>query len=235
MLWPALVGPYSPRYFYESYPFFLAAFVLLFRYSTYFFSRFYKKLTFSLLYCFCFGLSSFCFISFCMREEKMATIAQATYDVVEKIKNNTRPVCFVAHPVDGYESQNAAIYWVLLDDSKRCIYFDPATGVARAEGTVVKPGKWYNRICSHLNKEYVRVNRDRDTLRFFTSNPSRVHFANLDSKNYSLGKKEVISKKIVQEKEVVTDFALKIDKKYFSDDLLFLRWNSVEKRFSEVT
>jgi hypothetical protein len=235
MLWPAIIGPYSPRYFYESSPFFLAAFVLLFRHSTYFFIRSYKRLMFSFLYGFCFFLSVFCFLSFCRREEKMATIAQATYDVVEKIKNSKSSVCFVAHPVDGYESQNAAIYWVLLNDPSRRIYFDSATGMARAEGTVVKPGKWYNRICSHLNREYVIINREKNILKFSTSNPSKVHFSNLDSKSCSLGEKEIHHRKIVHGKEVVTEFVLKIDKKYFSDDLLFLRWNSEDKKFNKIT
>ncbi|MBX9830399.1 hypothetical protein K2X40_00435 [Candidatus Babeliales bacterium] len=229
MLWPALAGPYSPRYFYESYPFFLLSFILCCVFYTGRLTKF-KTALLTLLSCFVIFTTGFVLHSFARRTAKHAQLAQATNELVANPAIKNRALCFIGHPLDGFGEQNAAIFWILLNNAGIPIFFDSATAIMQADANIVQPTKWATIVSKYHNKNYYTTTPVPGGFRFTSTNPEKVYFL-AEHTGYSLGKKIIHERKIVNKQNVVTDFSLLLDEQYIKKSPIFIRWDFETKKF----
>ncbi|MBY0353706.1 glycosyltransferase family 39 protein [Candidatus Babeliales bacterium] len=229
MLWPALAGPYSPRYFYESYPFFLLSFILCCIFYTGKLTKF-KKSLLTLLSCFVIFNIFFVLHSFARRTTKHHQLAQATHKLVTNPAIKNRALCFVGHPLDGFGEQNAAIFWILLNDPTIPIFFDSATAIMQADANIVQPTKWANIVSAYHDKNYYTTTPVSGGFRFTSTDPEKVYFL-AEHVGYSLGTTIIHEKKIINGQNIVTDFTLLLDEQYIKKSPIFIRWDFETKKF----
>lgn len=229
MLWPALMGPYSPRYFYEAHPFFLAGFIMCCSFYNGTLIRF-KKVLLTLLTCLVIFEIGFVLHSFARRSTKHGLLAQATYELVANPAIKNRALCFIGHPTDGFADQNAAIFWILLNDLSIPIFFDSATAITQADANIVQTTKWANIVSNYYEKNYYTTTTVPGGFRFTSINPAKIHFFT-ENCNYSFGEKIVHAQQTVDGQRVVTDFTLLINEEYLKQNPLFIRWDFETQRF----
>jgi hypothetical protein len=233
MLWPALIGCYSPRYIYEALPFIIAAFILCFQgYKTRLIPL--KKL----------GLAASCllvtfnifFTLECLqrREIKMKTVGHAVQELVASPLIANRALCFLSYPMDGLGDQPADIIRVLRKDTTLPIYCDTATALVQADSNIITPTRWKNIVSAYYTKNYVTITPIENGFRFTSSDPTKVHFLIDDNQSYSLGKKIILAKQTTKSGEVITDFTLIIDEQYLNQKPVFVAWNYEKPGFDVI-
>ena len=232
LLWPSLLGHYNPRYIYESYPFIFLGFIFLFKYSKINLQKFSKYLLpISSLYII--FLITFLSINFRRREQKYNTMRIATENLIQNPKIKDRALCFLGYPADMFGQQNAAIFWVLLDNPKLQIYFDPSTAITQVNSNLVQDAGWCNIISDFHDKNYFKIIPIKGGFRFKSLDPKKVNF-NVNDYGYSLGQKIVIKTEKINNLEVVTEFDLIIDQKYLNQKPLFIQWNYKTRNFEII-
>lgn len=228
LLWPGIVGFYSPRYMYEAYAFILLGFITC--------CSFYrgpliklKPIFLGLMSLIVITYSGFCFDSFSRRTEKHSALSHAVFELVQNPLVKNRSLCFIAYPLDGVA--DPAIFRILLNDPTKIIYFDPSTAIRQIDSNIVTPTRWCNIISSYHDKNYFTVSLNGNEVRLTSLDASKINF---DTNSYgcSLGKKVIHkTEKKLKGQEVVTDFSLIIDKQYQKNNPIFIRWDYAKKRF----
>jgi hypothetical protein len=224
MLWPAIVGCYSPRYIYEALPFIIAAFILCFEGYT---NKMIPLKKLGLATSGALIIFNICFSLECLsrREQKMHTIAQATQKLVTDPITKNRALCFLSYPMDGLGDQPADIIRVLRKRTKLPIYCDTATALVQADSNIITTTPWCNIVSALYTKNYVTITPIEGGFRFTSSDPTKIHFWVDDNQSYSLGKKIIMAKKTIRAGEVITDFTLTIDEKYLRNNPVFVVWD----------
>lgn len=226
MLWPALMGPYSPRYFYEAWPFFLAGFLMCFTYQEPVLNSKFKQtelIFFSLLICF---YSAFCWDSFQRRAIKHQQLSTAVHQLIQNSRVHNRALCFLCQPLDGMGEQNPDIFKILLNQPDKIIYFDSSTAITQADKNLIEPVWWGNRVSMYHEKNYFLITPLQDGFRITSLDPNKVFF-NLSLNGYSLGKKIIHQ----MNNNTVIDFSLIIDQEYLDQKPLFIFWDFERKAF----
>ncbi|MBU4269600.1 hypothetical protein KJ644_02335 [Candidatus Dependentiae bacterium] len=229
LLWPSLLGHYNPRYIYESYPFLFLSFIFLFKYNNINLKKF-KKFIFTFTFIFILFLIIFTVKSFSKREAKYNIMRIATEKLIQNPKIQNRALCFFGYPTDMFGQQNADIFWILLNNPKLQIYFDPTTAITQSDSNLVQDAGWGNIISNFYDKNYVTITQIKNGFNFKTNNPHKVNF-DLNDCSYSLGKKIINKIEKINGINAITDFTLKIDKKYLDQKPLFIKWNYETKYF----
>ncbi len=230
MLWPAVVGCYSPRYIYEAYPLILLGFIGLLRWNQGPLIKL-KKLFLLLLSCYVLFLMVFAAQNFCRRQAKMTTVAHAVTTLVADPLIKNRPLCVLSYPADGMGDQPADIFKVMQNNLNAVVLCDTSGALVQADSNIVAPEGWRNMICRHYTKNYVNVSKTPKGFRFVSSNPEKTHFFLSSNSGYSLGEK-IISQKDAHDR--VTDFTLTMDKKYLDLNPIFIVWNYETKLFEVI-
>ena len=239
MIWPVLRVPYSPRYFYEGHPFFLMAFIFLFKFSPS--SKSIKKSFLFLLSLLIIFQTYFTLESFSRRERKMLTFSTALKELVVNPKIKNKAICPIGYPMDGLGDQFAGILWVMLDDPTIPAYFDTSTIITQLDSNLVKPTRWRNIISEYYSENFIKIkpitlspgyrSHVVNGFRLTSTNPQKVAF-NLKNNGFSLGKKITHKKQIINGEEMVTDFSLIFDEKYLDQDIVFITWDFKTQRFA---
>lgn len=230
MLWPGIIGHYSPRYIYEALPFIIAAYVLCFTgYQGK--HQYFKKIilgTLSLLICFLFFFTIDCFIR---RQTKMRIFSHALNTLVQKPELKNRPLCFLTYPMDGLGDQPSDIVRVLRNDAQTSIFCDTAGALVQADSNIVTPYWWGNRISALYTTNYIEVTPIKNGFRFISHNPAKIHFFVSENQSYSLGKK------IVNKKDAgsISAFTLVIDEQILKQRPVYLVWNYETRQFDAIT
>lgn len=231
MLWPVLLGPYSPRYFYEAHPFIIVAFIMLLS------SQLISKQQATRLWYLLAGIVviqwTFCIINFQRRSEKMKIIKQALISLTTDpmVANNTRPLCFLGHPFDGFANQHAPYLWLMLHDNSRSIYIDSSTALIAPHDNGFSSTVGYTIACKYPSENAYTVAIKNNSVTLTSNNPDRIHFCLMDH-GYSLGTKETISTATTRDgRSVVTAFVLTLDDAFIRGKPLFFRWDFKEKKF----
>lgn len=239
MLWPAFVVNYSPRYFYEAYPFILMTLVTCFtgtrgqpgarpEVSK---GRL-KKIVlacFALFVCFNIMLT---YQNLRCREQKLLIIHNAIDDVIEQhiTKNNPHPIIFLSLPIDGFGTGLEQAVWLTYGQENFPIYYDPCMFLVQADSNLITNKNFYAACNDYFDQNYVTITPLPGGFRYQTSNQNKMFFY-LDSKYLSLGEK------IINQRDNagrVVDFTIVIDEKYWADEPIFLRWDYETKRFERV-
>lgn len=226
MLWPMLMGPYSPRYFYETWPFFLAGFLVCCVYQPVKLILAIKPFALAFLGALSCWYTIFCYDSFSRRTIKHNYLSEAVYKLVEDERVHQRTLCFLCQPLDGMGDQNPDIFRILLNQPQKIIYFDSSTAIIQADQNIVKPTRWGNMVSSYHDQNHFSVTPINGGFRFQTLDSSKIIF-NLNTNGYSLGKK------IVHQAQcgMVTDFSLLIDQMYIDHKPLFIIWDFKKMAF----
>ncbi|MFH0898466.1 MAG: hypothetical protein V1855_02725 [bacterium] len=193
MLWPAFVGPYSPRYFYEAYPFILCAFVILFSFSR-IESAWIKKIGLCVLSITVVGYAIFCYASFARREKKMYTMSQAAYEFVSRPDVQGKSLCIIGWPLESFGDQCAPLFWILFDNPDLPVYCDSTTAIMQADSNVVTPTRWGNVISNLFDRNYVDIRLIPGGARLISQNSRKVFFT-VNNSGYTLGEKIVHKQK----------------------------------------
>ena len=231
MLWPSLLGAYSPRYFYEASPLLMVAFAILSKEVAYF-NQSIKKIFISA----CFGL--IVFYSFCTytnlrcREAKLFTMKQSFLALTkdQRITSGTRPLCFLAFPVDGFGTGIEQAAWLFLTPPQNAVYYDPSTMLIQGDSNIVENARWYMRCAPHYTQNYFTINKTVNSIRLTSTNPQKISFFLPDS-YLSLGEKTIHKTAPVKEQLVVTDFTLTFDQKYRNQKPLIITWDYEKQQF----
>lgn len=239
MLWPAFIGPYSPRYFYEAYPFILIAFIVLFRfykngYKTCFSFFIIKKIVLLVFGLVIMGFALFCFDSFARREKKMHIMFDAVYELVKDARVSGRALCFLSWPLESFGEQNAPIFWVLFNDPAHLVYFDSAGAIMQADSNIVTPTRWGNVISDFYDQNYVTISPVKNGFRFVSLNSHKAFFT-LDNGGYTVGQKIINKTELVDNQKVVTDFTLIIDRQYLDKNPVYISWDYKLKKFIVIS
>jgi len=232
MLWPCFYINYSPRYLYESYPFALITFVLLFAFSGDF-NKIIKR--FGLVF-----LSLLCFLNIIMtlqnlktRETKLFTIKQAFLALKNdtRITSGTRPLCFLAFPLDGFGTGIEQAAWLYLTPPANPVYYDPATMLTQNDSNILEHAGWYMRCAPYYTQNYFAITHASESIRFKSLNPQEINFSIPEGDYLSLGKKIIHQRACIKGRSVVTDFTLTFDQKYLKKNPLIITWDYEKKQF----
>lgn len=228
MLWPGIIGHYSPRYFYEMSPFVLLAFVTLITY----YQGPGKKL-YRLGYVFMLIISTlllwFTCDSFERRATKLDAAGSALHKLLDDPKAVNKPLCFLSYPADVLGDQPAEMCWVMRGSNTIPVYCDTMGSLVQTGSHIVTPTRWINRVSDYYDINYVTITPVPGGVRYTTHNPEKMSFA-LDN-GYSLGTKIIHATTLVHDEQKITDYTLIIDKKYRSDDLVCCIWDWEKKEF----
>jgi len=236
MLWPAGLGPYSPRYFYEVHPFVLITFVLLFTWQKRPWSHWQKKMGLITLSSIVMAHIIFCVINFKRRAEKMGTLHNAIEHVIQRdtVKLTNRPLCFVGHPFDGFACQNAQIFWVLLDNPSRKIYFDSATSLISPHANVIISTHWFTITSNYPTEDHYAITPIQNGFMLTSHDPDEIHFCTLNH-GFSLGEKIVHRQEQTKTgHSVITQLSLVLEQKYLNENPIFLSWSFKHQAFVAI-
>lgn len=230
MLWPGLVGCYSPRYMYEALPFIIGAFIFLFQGYQGSLTK-YKNIPLLLIS----GLIVFCILltrqSFFLREQKMQTNAHAIQDLITNPLTKNRAICFLSYPMDGLGDQPSDIVRVMRDSISLPVFCDTATALVQEGANIVVPKKWYNAVSPYYIKNYVSITPVDGGFRYRSSDATKIHFLLPEQQTYSLGRKIINQYAHIGDRKVVTDFTLLIDSMVTDKEIVFATWDYELKGF----
>jgi len=228
LLWPAYIGCYSPRYFYEVHAFILMAFMLCFagytkgaRGS----GRALSKLGLASLGIMIAFFVTFTLHSFYSRQTKMRTLSTAIYQLAANPTIKNRALCFVSYPMDGFGAHPADILWILLNDRTIPILCDSISSLVQVDSNIVQRWGLLSIIAPYYDQDYVTVIPVEDGLRFVSSSPMKTYF--FPSTGCSLGKKSINGRTEGFE----TDVTLNLDKQWLDYNPLFIGWSYEQKQF----
>ncbi|MBD3231332.1 hypothetical protein GF322_01585 [Candidatus Dependentiae bacterium] len=229
ILWPAYVGNYCSRYFYEACPFLLIAFILLFVFYKGHLYRLKNAVTYILSFYVIF-LIFFNIECFSQREKNMQICSNAIQELIKHPKINKKPICILGCPGPGLGYYLASLLWVLLDNPSHTIYIDSSTMLRQPE---FKTTNYKNTINKYYNKNVVQINPLENGFQFKTLNPTKISF-DLPPNHYSLGDK-IINEKIIESgSEKITDFTLLLEQKYIEQKPLFFTWDFEKQQFITI-
>ena len=225
MLWPGLISFYSPRYIYESMPFFLAGFATLFITS-----QLHHNIKFLLKIgstCFVGGLAFFTFTAFQAREQKLQTMHKAVDKLCLISEVAQRPLCFLTQPSDG--TPGPQLFWILFNNREKDIYFDAALSITQRDSNIVKPSKWFNAIAPYYDKNFVTCTPTKQGFDFFSSDATKIFFeSEVSDRDQKIGTIETLEQ---SSNEKVTAIRLKISDLIWQQQPLFVNWNYEKKQF----
>jgi hypothetical protein len=230
MLWPSLFGAYSPRYFYEASPLLMVFYATLkggIQKKLFIFDNSLTKIiiTFASTTLICL-YAFFTYTNLRCRETKLFTMKQAFITLArdKQITSGTRPLCFLAFPVDGFGTGIEQAAWLFLTPSNNSVYYDPSTMLIQTDSNILEHADWYVRCAPYHTKNYVTIIQVPNGLRFTLTNSQKINFGKLS--NYlSLGKKIVHQTTIVNGQKVITDFTLIFEPKYQRQNILIITWD----------
>lgn len=229
MLWPGLISFYSPRYFYEGAPFFLAAFIALFVTSP--LSRELKQaLKIGISLCLI-GLGYFTFISFQARELKLKTMHDAVTSIYQQLKPFNKPLCLLTSPSDGagYIPQ---IFWILFNNRDYPIYGDPRLAVTQQDSNIVKPTRWFNAIAPYYKKNYLQVSPVEKDFIIRSLDEKKVAFENYEiAPRIKIGELQCLAKR---SDGMATILRLRLDPALIKQDPFFIYWDYEKERFQII-
>lgn len=231
LLWPGIISFYSPRYIYESMPFFVASYTALFATCT--LGQSTKMALKILATAFICCLSIFTFTAFQARETKLHAMHQAVRTLAKIPGMPQRPLCFLTNPSDGFAGgYNPHIFWILFNNRDHEIHFDSALCLTQLDSNVVKPGKWFNAIAPYYDQNYVIITPIEQGFRFTTTNPNKIIFDGADpARTATIGALTVLQKNT---HEQTTTMGLRIDDTLWAKKPLFINWNYATKQFDVI-
>ncbi len=229
MLWPGIIGHYSPRYMYEGLPFIIAAYMLCFAEYHGWLTRFKKLCLIPLTVFMCF-LMFFTIDCFKKREIKMHTFSRALTELISNTTTN-RSLCFLSYPMDGLGDQPSDIVRVLRNNADTQIFCDMAGAFVQADSNIVQPCWWGNVISSLYTKNYSDIQPVQGGFLFKSLDTKKIQFFVSDDQSYSLGKK-IIKKNI---DGVIDEFTLIIDQEILDRQPIYIIWNYETQRFDLIT
>ncbi len=230
IIWPAYVGAYSPRYFYEVAPFIVMAYLACFVFSS-IKSRIYRRavfLYFTALIVFC---VYFCVECFTLRTQKMHVLHRAMDQLV--LAEPSRPICFLSHPLDGFGDLVYDAFWV-MHDRPRLIYCDGSAALTQRDSNIVSPIGFRNKISQYHDKNYVTIVPVDGGFRYTSSDPSKVQFFLPPANPWSLGSYENVQYEPINGQSIITGFTLRLDTQYAKQRPLFLVWDWKKQMFKEL-
>lgn len=231
MIWPGLISFYSPRYIYESMPFFVAGYAALFSSSA---LRWPIKIALKILVSiFISSLSIFAFFSFQAREKKLYTMHTAVTNLVHNLNKTGRPLCFLTTPSDGFAGgYNPHIFWILFNNRDHKIYFDSALSLTQLDSNIVKTEKWFNAIAPYYNQNYVVVTPIEKGFCLESIDPKKIIFENtMNNRTPSIGTLTVLQK---NSRGLATAIELRINNELWAQKPFFINWNYTTKQFDII-
>ena len=234
MLWPGIIGCYSPRYFYEAAPFILLAYTFLVTYYQGPGKKYHKSLQVISIGTIIF-LIWFVYAGLKGRELKMYNAQQAITCLLNNPTIKNKPLCFLSYPEDCFGNyQPAEICWVLMQDYSIPIFCDPTVSLIQADANIVTPTKWMNIISKHYDRNYLSIVPVPGGFHYTSQNPNKINFAIPKKYAGSLGKKTVHKTCLINNTSVVTDFTLLIDKQYSNTEPIYIWWDYATKSFKTM-
>ncbi len=236
MLWPSLFGAYSPRYFHEASPFLFVLFAVL---STSIYSFFrgkrpipIRKYINVIITIVCTALIGLCafftYTNLRTRETKLFTMKKAFLALAndQRITSGTRPLCFLAFPLDGFGTGIEQAAWLFLTPPTNPVYYDPSTMLTQNNSNVLEHAGWYMRCAPYYTKNYFTITNTPTSVRLTSTNPQKINFSLSD--NYlSLGAKTVHQSVL----GIVTDLTLTFDQKHLKQKPLVITLDYEKQQF----
>jgi hypothetical protein len=232
MLWPSILGAYSPRYFYEASPFLFTFFAVLVGQSTHTFSPLIKKISIFLGGCIICIYAFFAYTNLRCRESKLFTMKQAFLALAynQQITSGTQPLCFLAFPVDDFGTGIEQAAWLFLTPATNLIYYDPSTIITQNDSNILENAGWHIRCAPYYTKNYFTISKTQTSIRFTSTDPQKINFV-LPDEYLSLGKKTIHQIMPINGQEVVTDFTLTFDQKYLEQNPIIITWDYEQQKF----
>jgi len=254
MLWPACIVNYSPRYFYEAYPFILLTFVSCYAGTAYPSRRHSvtlgatdkstelsktlksrtKKILLTLFALFVGINIIFTYQNLRIREHKLFITHNAITILTKNLEpNNTRPLVFLSSLVDGFGTGLEQAVWVHYGHENFPIYYDPSTMLVQVDSNLLTNKFLHVGCADYFTKNYVTItpifiHNSITGFRYVTSDPEKTYFYMTHNDYLSLGKKVINHKDQLGR---VTDFTLVLDQKYLEKDPIFLYWDYEKQQF----
>jgi hypothetical protein len=234
MLWPAMYINYSPRYFYEAYPFILLVFVCCWVFTEK--NRVLAKTFGSIFVLFVAVNMVLTFQNLKTRELKLHQAKTAILDLVRNPEIKNRALCIMGFPIDGFGTGIEQAIWIFSGDSSSPIYYDPCTMIVQADSNLVYNKHVCNKVfytacASYFDQNYISIEKIHNGFRFVSHDPEKVFFNLNDAEYLSLGKKVIHAQTKINDQSVVTDFSLIVDQKFLDQNPLFIAWNYQSKQF----
>lgn len=228
MIWPGIISFYSPRYMYESIIYFIAGFIIFFTASSIPTSL--KRAIKISCSSFIFFLAAFTFQSFQAREKKLNHMHTAVNGLCQKLKGETRPLCFLTTPVDGFAGgYNPQIFWIILNNRDYPIYFDSALAINQLDANIVKPGRWINTIAPYYDENYITIEPTQDGFVLESLNENKIVFDGYQqNRQNSIGHIQILKKTI---DNIPSKIHLAVHPHLLNDEPVFINWNYETKRF----
>lgn len=229
MLWPGLISFYSPRYFYEGAPFFLAGFIALFV-SSPLSTRLKKALKVAISLC-AIGLGYFTFISFQARELKLKTMHHAVAAIYKQLKPFNKPLCLLTSPSDG-GGCIPQIFWILFDNRDYPIYGDPRLAVTQQDSNIVKPTRWFNEVAPYYKKNYLQLSPIEKGFLIRSLDEKKVAFENYEiAPRIKIGELDCLAKR---SDGMATILRLRLDPALIEKEPIFIYWDYEKESFQII-
>jgi len=231
MLWPMFMVNYSPRYFYEAYPFILLTLVTCF--SGIKLSQYFKTIVLVLFTLFVSMNIVFTYQNVRCRENKLHITHTAITNLVNKIDTkNPKPLVFLSFPIDGFGTGIEQAVWVMYGKENFPIYYDPCLGLVQADSNLITNKFLHAGCADYFNKNYVSISRVNNTsFRYITSDPDKMFFYVQNQEFLSIGKKVINH---TDQLGRILDFTLLIDQKYLEPEPIFLYWDYEKRLFKSL-
>lgn len=232
MLWPSIIGFYSPRYYYEAAPFILIVFILLTKNHKF---SIFSKVGTIILTTFIIISGIFTYQNLKIREKKLSIVHNAFQKLKlnNQITKGTRPLCFLAFPIDGLGSCIEQAAWLYLTPYTTPIYYDPSTMFTQIHTNILENKTWFMQCSTYYGQNYHTLTKVRNGIRITSTNPHMINFS-LENKYLSMGEKIIYQTTIINREKVATDFSLIFDEKYLQEKPLIIVWNYEKKEFKII-
>jgi hypothetical protein len=225
MLWPGIISIYSPRYIYESMPYFIVGYVALFATSN--LPGSFKKL---LKYAASGGVTLliiFTIYSFKQREIKLHTMHKATVKLCNYSQLSNRPLCFLTMASDG--GWSGQMMWILLNNRNHQLFFESSLALTQKDSNIVKPGRWYNAIAPYYDQNFVNISPTVDGFECTSLNTSKIVFESYnDARPHKIGTIELLER---TGSGAISKLSIHIDNQIWALKPLFISWNYETKSF----
>lgn len=228
MLWPGMIGVYSPRYIYESMPYFVSGYATLFVCSN--FSIEFKTILKFIVSIATVVLFIFTIQSFGIREKKLATMHRATIKLISNPELLQRPLCFLAMPNDG--GWNGPIMWILLNNRNHKVFFESSLVFTQHDSNIVTPGRWYNSIAPYYDENFFEIRLIGKSLKCISLNTSKIIFESCNNdRPHKIGALHILER---TDRGKISKIQINIAEQIWQLKPLFISWNYKTKQFDVV-
>ena len=227
ILWPAFFINYSPRYFYEALPLIVLTFVSLWSYACPTIKQ-YKRSLIALLIGYIFLLIVLCIQNLSIREKKLATMHHAIKALVSNIAGNTRPLCFVGFPIDGFGTGIEQAVWIMDHRWSYPIVYDSMSMIVQRQANLVDGSGWHLKCSHYFDKNYVSITISESSIRMTSLDPQKVIFYYDPTDILSLCKKVIHA---TDDQGNIIDVSIMLEQRLIKQKPRFVLWDYEKQTF----